>query len=252
MVAVVTGASAGLGRRLAVDLAEGGAVVLGVARRQDRLDTLAEELQHHRPESGCSVCDLAEVDAFVALLGEVEARHGRIDILANIAGTGGVLRSEPSTVESARRMLEVNFVAPYAGMLAVLPGMRRRRFGVVVNMSSDDARAPGSGSADFAATRAALSAATESLAYDVRPDGVLLHVAYPGWMPTESGLAAVRQGGLRMPPRSVRHTEAQVSALIRRRMLDPRLEINAARLPLVAPVLRTVLPATYQRMRARR
>jgi hypothetical protein len=66
------------------------------------------------------------------------------------------------------------------------------------------------------------------------------------------GLMAVRDGGLSMPPRAVRRTEEQVSSLVLRRMFDPRLEINAALLPLIAPILRTVVPRTYQRMRATR
>ena len=109
-------------------------------------------------------------------------------------------------------------------------------------MSSDDGRAPGPGSADYSASKAALATATESLAYEARGDGVLLHVVYPGWMPTDMGLTAVREGGLRMPTRAVRRTEERVSSLVLRRMHDPRLEINAAALPLVAPVLRAVMP----------
>jgi hypothetical protein len=66
------------------------------------------------------------------------------------------------------------------------------------------------------------------------------------------GLKAVREGGLRMPPRAVRRSEEQVSSLVLRRLNDPRLEINAAALPLVVPFLRTLAPLTYQRMRARR
>jgi NAD(P)-dependent dehydrogenase (short-subunit alcohol dehydrogenase family) len=118
-------------------------------------------------------------------------------------------------------------------------------------MSSDDARAPGPGAGDYSASKAALSAANESLSYDVRPDGVFLHVVYPGCVPTEMGLAAVSDGGLRMPPRAVRRTEEQVSSLVLRRLGDPRLEINAAALPLVAPIMRTVVPSAYQWMRAK-
>jgi hypothetical protein len=81
---------------------------------------------------------------------------------------------------------------------------------------------------------------------------VFLHTVYPGWVPTEMGLTAVREGGLSMPPRAVRRTEQQVSSLVLHRMYDTRLEINAALLPLVAPVLRTVAPRTCQRMRATR
>ena len=248
-VAVVTGASAGLGRRLALDLASAGAVVVGVARREERLRVLVDEMRRHSPESSYRVCDLSDA-SFVGLLEQVEEEHSRIDILANIAGVGGIMRTEPTTAASLRSIMEVNFIAPAAGMVTVLPGMRERRFGAIANMSSDDGRAPGPGAADYSASKAALSAATESLSYDARPDGVFLHTVYPGWVPTEMGLTAVRDGGLSMPPRAVRRTEEQVSSLVLRRMFDPRLEINVASLPLVAPILRTVAPRTYQRMRA--
>jgi len=251
-VAVVTGASAGLGRRLALDLASAGAVVVGVARREERLQALVDQMRRHSPESSYRVCDLSDAASFVGLLEQVEEEHSRIDILTNIAGVGGIIRTEPTTAASLRSIMEVNFIAPVAGMVTVLPGMRERRFGAIANMSSDDGRAPGPGAADYSASKAALSAATESLSYEARPDGVFLHTVYPGWVPTEGGLTAVRDGGLSKPPRAIRRTEEQVSSLVLRRMFDPRLEINVASLPLVAPILRTVVPRTYQRMRATR
>ena len=209
-------------------------------------------MRGHSPESSYRVCDLSDVASFVDLLEKVEDEHDRIDVLLNIAGIGGILRTQPATAESLRFIMEVNFIAPYAGMVTVLPGMRRRRFGAIANVSSDDGRAPGPGAADYSASKAALSAATESLSYDARPDGVFLHVVYPGWMPTEMGLKAVEEGGLRRPPRAVRRSDEQVASLVLNRMKDPRLEINAAALPLIAPILRTVAPLTYQRMRAKR
>lgn len=251
-VAVVTGASSGMGRRLALDLARAGAVVTTVARRQDRLAELAGQLRALSPGSGYRVHDLADVDGWVALLEGLERDHGRIDLLLQVAGTGGVRRRDRPTLAAARAVVEVNFFAPYAGMLTVLPGMRRRGHGVVANMASDDARAPGPGAGDYAASKAALAAATESLSYDVRADGVALHVVYPGWVPTEMGLYAVREGGLRMPPRAARRTEAQVSRLVLSRLGGPAVEINATSLPLLAPLLRGVAPVLYQRMRARR
>jgi NAD(P)-dependent dehydrogenase (short-subunit alcohol dehydrogenase family) len=242
-VAVVTGASSGLGRRLAVDLAAQGARVVAVARREDRL--LELDLDHR-------VCDLADVPAYISLLGEVEAAHGRIDLLLNVAGMGGIVRQEMPSLEHTRQVMEVNFFAPYAGMVTVLPGMRARGHGVIANMSSDDARAPGPGAGDYCASKAALSAGTESLAYEAAKDGVRLHVVYPGWVPTEMGRYAVEHGGLAMPPRPARRTEEQVSRLVLRRLGGPRIEINCAALPLMAPVFRTVAPRTYHRMRAQR
>ena len=215
-VAVVTGASSGLGRRLALDLAERGADVVALARREDRLKTL-----------GCDyrVLDVGDVAAVLALLGELE---------------------------TTRTVLEVNFFAPYAAMLAVLPGMRARRHGVIANMSSDDGRAPGPGAGDYPASKAALSAATESLSYVVRDEGVALHVIYPGWVPTEMGTWAVEEGGMPMPPRVTRRTEEQVSSLVLRRLGDSRLEINCTTAPLLVPVFRSLAPRAYQRMRASR
>jgi NAD(P)-dependent dehydrogenase (short-subunit alcohol dehydrogenase family) len=242
-VAVVTGASSGLGRRLATDLAAAGATVVGIARREDRLRSLGLAYR---------VCDLADVASYAAVLGEIESEYRRIDLLLNVAGMGGIVRREMPSLETTRRVMEVNFFAPYAGMLAVLPGMRARRHGVVANMSSDDARSPGPGAGDYCASKAALSAATESLAYEAMRDGVRLHVIYPGWVPTEMGLYAVESGGLAMPPRPARRTEEQVSRLVLRRLGDSRVEINCAALPLVAPILRTVAPRLYHRMRATR
>jgi NAD(P)-dependent dehydrogenase (short-subunit alcohol dehydrogenase family) len=237
--AVVTGASSGLGRRIALDLAAAGADVVGIARREDRLKALGVDYR---------VCDVGDVRAYV----EVLRALGRVDILLNIAGVGGIIRREMPSLEATRSVMEVNFFAAYAGMLEVLPGMRQRKTGVIANMSSDDARSPGPGAGDYCASKAALSAATESLAYEAAADGVRLHVIYPAWVPTEMGLRAVNSGGLAMPPRAARRTEEQVSSLVLRRLGGPRVEINAAALPLVAPVLRTVAPRTYHRMRAKR
>jgi gluconate 5-dehydrogenase len=242
-VAVVTGASSGLGRRLALDLAAAGATVVGVARREDRLRALGVDYR---------VCDVAVVSDYVDVLRAVESQHGRIDVLLNVAGMGGVVRQEMPSADVTRTVMEVNFFAPYASMLAVLPGMRTRRHGVVANMSSDDARSPGPGAGDYCASKAALSAATESLSYEVRGDGVRLHVIYPAWVPTEMGRYAVESGGLAMPPRAARRTEEQVSQRVLARLGDDRVEINCAALPLVAPVLRTVAPRLYHRMRATR
>jgi uncharacterized protein len=242
-VAVVTGASSGLGRRLALDLAQRGATVIAVARREDRLREL-----------GCAyrVLDVGDVDGFVALLGEIEREHRRIDILLNVAGAGGHEPGDPWRLATTRSLFEVNFFAAYAGMLAVLPGMRARRHGVVANMSSDDARSPGPGAGDYPASKAALSAATESLSYEVRRDQVALHVIYPGWVATEMGLSAIELGRMKMPPRATRRTEEQVSDRVLKRLGDSRVEINCTRLPLLAPMFRTFAPRSYHRMRATR
>src|SRR3954453_13545976 len=137
---VVTGASSGLGRRLALDLAAAGASVVGVARREDRLQALGVDYR---------VCDVGDVRAYIEVLQDV----GQVDILLQVARMGGVIRREMPSLETTREVMEVNFFATYAGMLEVLPGMRSRGFGVVANMSSDDARSPGPGAGDYCASK---------------------------------------------------------------------------------------------------
>ncbi|MHB1853861.1 MAG: SDR family NAD(P)-dependent oxidoreductase [Acidimicrobiales bacterium] len=248
-VAVVTGASSGLGRRLALDLATSGATVVGLARRSSLLDTLAEEMRRTSPNSSCRVVDVSDVEGYLRHLGEIEAEHGRIDLLLNVAGHGGLRRSEWPEMRPVRKVMEINFFAPYASLLAVVPGMRARGHGIVANVVSDDVRAPGPGPGDYEASKAALAAATESLSYVAGRDGVHLHVVYPAWMPTAMGRAAVSKGGVPVPPRAARRSEEHVSGVILRRLGGERIDINGAALPLLAPLARVVVPRLYHRLR---
>lgn len=247
-VAVVTGASSGLGRRFALDLAERGAVVVGLARRHALLAQLEGELRRHSPESGAAVCDVSDTDAYTRELASIEREHGRIDVLINNAGI-----EQRTPVDSAdglepyRRILDTNYFGTVAGTLTVLPGMRRRHAGIVVNVSSDSARAPEPLAGAYSASKAAVSAFTEAVAHEVAVDGVHVHVLYPAWVPTAMGMSGVDETGGALPPKPVRRTEEEVSRALLDRMGGPKMEINAAWLPLLAPIGRTLAPRAYQR-----
>ncbi|MEY2476189.1 MAG: hypothetical protein QOG87_1504 [Actinomycetota bacterium] len=228
--AVVTGASSGIGRRIALDLAAAGATVTGIARRPcDGVASVA--------------CDVSDVVAYERALAELEP----VDVLVQAAGTEERVSALDGDLEVYRHTFEVNVFAAMAGTLAVLPGMVDRGWGVVVNVSSDSGRAPTAGTPAYAASKAALSAFSESVAHEVRPRGVHVHVLYPGWMPTGMGQRAVDQG-MSMPPRAVRRTAEQVSRLTLERMGGPAIDINAARLAVMAPVVRSLSPRIYRRM----
>jgi short-subunit dehydrogenase len=145
-----------------------------------------------------------------------------------------------------RDVFDINFFATVAGTLAVIPGMVERGGGVVVNVSSDSARAPEPRQGAYAASKAAISAFSESVAMEVAARGVHVHVLYPGWVPTAMGLSGTEDGGS-LPPRMVRRTAPQIATLVADRMGGPHIDINAARLPLLAPIARTLLPLTYQK-----
>jgi len=245
-VAVVTGASSGIGRAIALALADRGAVVVGLARRAALLGQLSGELAARTPRSATRVCDVADADSYRQALADVEVSDGRIDVLVNNAGVDLMLRAATGDAAVVRPVFDVNFFATVTGTLAVLPGMLARGSGVVVNVSSDTVRAPEPGQGAYAASKAAVSAFTESVAYEVAASGVHLHLLYPGWVPTAMGLSGNEDGGS-LPPRAVRRTAEGVAALACDRMGGPTIDINAAALPLVAPIARTLFPSLYQR-----
>ena len=228
--AVVTGASSGIGRRLALDLAAAGADVTGIARRPC--------------EGMASVeCDVTDVVRYRGVLADL----GPVDILVQAAAMEQRTTVEAADFDLYRRTMELNFFAAVAGTLAVVPGMLERGSGIVVNVSSDHGRAPAPGTPAYSASKAALSAFTESLAHEVRDRGVRLHLLYPGWVPTPLGEGAVAQG-MPQPPRAVRRTEQQISRLVLDRMGGPAVDINAARIAVLAPVVRSLSPRLYRRM----
>jgi NAD(P)-dependent dehydrogenase (short-subunit alcohol dehydrogenase family) len=243
-VAVVTGASAGLGRQLCVDLARAGAVVIGLARNAERLATLCTELQALSPASRTVVCDVADTVALRSALHTVIEREGAIDVLINNAAQDPGVRLADIGVDDFRRAFDVNFFAPIAATLDVLPSMEARGSGTIVNVSSDGGRLPSPGPGAYPSSKAALSAFTESTSFRLAPRGIHMHVVYPAFMATDLGLGALARG-LRQPPRLTIRSVETVSRIILARAGESPLEISASRLIDVVMVFRYLLPRTY-------
>jgi NAD(P)-dependent dehydrogenase (short-subunit alcohol dehydrogenase family) len=202
-------------------------------------------MQAQSPDSSTIVCDVTDVDLFTQTLREIETSRGRIDLLVNNAGIDDP-HADPDDLETYRSKMETNYFAAVAGTLAVLQGMRKRGEGVVVNVSSDSGRAPSPHEAAYGATKAALSAFTESLAFDVESNGVRLHVLYPGWVPTAMGTRAV-EAGMPLPPKAVRRSEEQVSRLVLSSIGKAKVDIDATKIARFAPVARSLFPGLYRR-----
>jgi len=242
-VAVVTGAASGIGRRLAVVLREFGLTVIGIDRDPSGLTDVVG--------SNAAVCDLRDSDAFVAVLAGIEREHGRIDLLANIAGTELPLKAVGTSVGPYREVMAVNFFAPAAGTLEVLPGMVARGRGFILNCSSDSVRTPIAHDSPYVASKGALSAFSESVAAEVQASGVHIHVLYPGFVETAMGRRALDRG-MKRPPKGVLRTVEQVSDAALDRLGAPSVDINVAPMAALTPLIKAVAPPLYRRIMAGR
>jgi short-subunit dehydrogenase len=182
---LVTGASSGIGAGLAEALAGAGAVVGICARREDRLAAVLERCREHSPESRMWVADLADPAAVDALASAAVKELGGIDVLVNNAGIPKrrhVTRLDAATVDA---LMRINYSSPVRLTLALLPQMLERGEGRIVNVSSVAATLSPPGEAAYAATKAAVTVFSESMAVDLWDTGVKVMVVYPGVVDTE-------------------------------------------------------------------
>ena len=186
-VAVVTGASKGIGAEIAKELSRRGHELVLVARSADQLKSVADEHADHRPRRTCGSVGPA---ARAGLLGELESRGLTPQILVNNAGfstMGPVHRSDP---EVERNMLELDVVALADLCARFLPGMVERKSGAVLNVASTAAFQPLPGQAGYAGAKAFVLSYTRSLAAELHGTGVRATVLCPGPVETDFGKTA--------------------------------------------------------------
>ncbi len=182
-VAVVTGASSGIGEATARRLArEPGARLVLVARREERLRTLAESLG---VPAGIVAVDLTSEGAPGEVLRHVQERHGRLDLLVNNAGAGWRARFADGGHANVSRTMELNFDAQVRLTEALLPLLRESAPSAIVNVSSVSGRVGRAGSGAYSASKFALAGWSESLYLEERASGVHVGLVLPGFISTE-------------------------------------------------------------------
>ena len=184
-VAVVTGASSGIGAAIATDLAGRGARIVAVARRADRLAEVVETCRASSPDSIAHPADVSSQAACDEVIATTEDRFGRVDILVNNAGISIHKNAARTSVEEIERLMAVNFFAPVYLSMAALPGMLERRDGSIVNVTSVAGYVPNPGESAYGASKAALSRWSHGLAVDLDGTGVHVGVVSPGPIDTE-------------------------------------------------------------------
>ena len=184
-IALVTGASSGIGAATALAFAEAGAKVAIAAPRRDRLDELAKSLAALGAEPLVLEADLLDEHAAQRIVADTEKHFGRLDILVNNAG---VMYLEPvaeADLGRWRRMLELNVLSLIASTQAALAGMRARKDGHIVNISSTAGRVANPNAAAYSATKFGVVAFSEALRREIYADGVRVSVIEPGAVATE-------------------------------------------------------------------
>jgi NAD(P)-dependent dehydrogenase (short-subunit alcohol dehydrogenase family) len=187
-VAIVTGASSGLGEATAVRLAELGARVALLARSESGLDRVAGRISGAGGAAFTLPVDLADPDAAVAAIGRLVSSAGPPRVLVNAAATDAPGPAEEMPVADWQRVLAVNLTAPFLLSRVVFPHMRAAGGGIIVNVSSVAGRRGWAGASAYCATKFGLTGLTQALAAEGAPDRIRVVCLYPGAMATHWGI----------------------------------------------------------------
>lgn len=183
-LALVTGASRGLGREIALGLANAGHPVIAVARTTSALESLVSQ----KPDLIFSFqADVSDVKAVEALAKKVEKEHGEVQILINAAGVFGPIdlihKTDP---EQWAKTILIDTLAPYFTTRVFLPGMLAKKWGRIINVSSAAAlHPPGALNSAYGTSKVALNQFTRHLAAEISGSGVTANVIHPGDVKTE-------------------------------------------------------------------
>lgn len=179
-VALVTGASSGIGEALAIRLAAAGAKVLLVARSREKLERVQRIIDSRGGESLIHPCDLADLEDVDRLVREVLDQHGHVDLLVNNAGRSirrGVSHSY-DRFHDFQRTMQLNYFGSLKLILGLLPVMRARKQGQIINVSSIGVQTNAPRFSAYVASKAALDAFSRSIASEVVADGICITTVY--------------------------------------------------------------------------
>ena len=210
-VVVVTGASSGIGEAFARLAAREGARLVLTARRTARLESLAAGL----PDALPVTADLRDPGQVAAVVAAAAERYGGVDVLVNNAGQGLHVPVEEVLLADFEAVVELNLYAPLLAMQAVLPLMRARGGGAIVNVSSTTTRMVIPGVGAYSATKSALNQLSATARAEWAADGIAVSVVSPGITATEFH-QSLRAGSMRGGAHSKAHSPELVAEAIRR------------------------------------
>jgi short-subunit dehydrogenase len=247
-VAIVSGASCGIGRATAEQFAaEGMRVVLG-ARRVERLAEVADGIQRMGGTARVIETDVTRPDQVARLVGEAMTAFGRVDVLVNNAGLGYFGPVESTPVGEARYLFDVNVMGTFHGVQAVVPIMRRQGDGHIINVASIVGKRATPGNGVYSATKFAQVALSESLRLELQSAGIRVSVICPVSTTTEFFEVAGARSPMKFTAAGPTFSPEQVAATIVQCVRRPRPEVMIYRPARFLVILNALAPRLVDRI----
>jgi len=213
---IVTGASSGIGRAIALELARQGGKVVCLARREDRLQSLAKEIVSLGGSIVCVAGDVTDAVARARCMEAAQSHFGGLDILVNNAGVGAIGPFETADPQRVRRIMEVNFFALVEMTRSALPLLKQGRRPMIVNISSILGRRGVPYNSEYAASKFAVHGFSESIRAEFVTAGIDVLVVGPGTTDTEFFDQVIEsKGGPKWPEHKATTAEAVAQATVR-------------------------------------
>ena len=184
-VVVITGASSGMGEASAKHLAQLGATVVLGARRSEKIEKLAKDIQESGGKALAIATDVTKRDQVKKLVDSAVEKFGRVDVILNNAGIMPLSPMDRLNVDEWDQMVDVNIKGVLNGIAAVLPYMKVQKSGQIINTSSVAGHKVFNGSAVYSATKYAVRALTEGSRMEVKPYNIRTTIVCPGAVKTE-------------------------------------------------------------------
>ncbi len=228
-IAIITGATSGIGRETAREFAKAGSKVVVAGRRKERLQELVGELETSGAEALSMQTDVADQSQIESLIAKTIERFGRIDVLVNNAGVAIASRFEEMPFEDFRRLMDVNFWGAVYACRSAVPQMRKQGGGgVILNVSSIFGKRGMPFETAYCASKFALAGFSESLRAELMSEGIDVCTIYPGAVETEIFDAAANNTGLELPNYVPKFPASQMAKLIVQTARFPQAEVVAA------------------------
>lgn len=184
-IAIVTGASQGIGEVIAKKLSEAGAHVVCIARSKEKIENLVNQLKNSGLSASSISCDVSDGKAFSDAISNIYSENKRLDILVNNAGITRDALLMRMNEDQWDTVLDTNLKGAFHGMKAAIRPMMKNKSGRVINITSIVGLTGNPGQANYSASKAGLIGMTKSIAKEVATRGITVNCIAPGWIETE-------------------------------------------------------------------